>query len=65
MTEGGIGWLEMGVPARRGTETNLKEGEHLALFLPVEQAVMVLHRDERGEVVRDRIVYPSCSVTRI
>ena len=36
--------------------TNLKRGEHLALFFAVEQAVVILHRDEGREVVRDGVV---------
>ena len=37
--------------------TNLQRGEHLALFFAVEQAVVVLHRDEGREVVRDGVVW--------
>jgi hypothetical protein len=33
--EGDIGWPKMSVPSQRETGTNLKEREHLALFLPV------------------------------
>ena len=36
--------------------TYFQGGEHLALLFAVEQAVLVLHRDEGREVVRDRIV---------
>ena len=36
--------------------TYLQRGEHLALFFAVEQAVVVLHRNEGREVVRDRVV---------
>ena len=45
-------WLE----ARAMYSTDLQGGEHLALLFTVEQAVLVLHRDEGREVVRDRIV---------
>jgi len=38
------------------SRTNLEEGKHLTFFLSVEQAVVVLHGDERSEVVRDSIV---------
>ena len=34
----------------------LAQGEHLALLLAVAEAVVVLHRDERREVVGDRII---------
>ena len=37
--------------------TNLEEREHLAFVFPIQQIMMVLHGDERGEVVRDRIAY--------
>ena len=36
---------------------NLEEREHLAFFFPIQQIVVVLHGDEWGEVVRDRIAY--------
>ena len=36
--------------------TDLQCGEHLTLLFAVEQAVVVLHRDEGCEVVRDRVV---------
>jgi hypothetical protein len=48
-------WSKVNVPAWRGTRTYLEEREHLALFLPVQQTVVVLHGDERGEVVRYRV----------
>ena len=32
-----------------------KAGEHLALLLAVEEAVVVLHRDERRELVLDSV----------
>ena len=35
----------------------LHRRDHLALLLAVQEAVLVLHRDEGGEVVGDRIVY--------
>ncbi len=38
-------------------QTYLECGEHLTLFFTINQAVMVLHRDERGEVVCDCVVY--------
>ena len=38
---------------RAGGSTYLERREHLALFLAVEQTVVVLHRDEWGEVVGD------------
>ena len=34
----------------------LQRREHLTLLLTIQQAVVVLHRDERREVVRDRVV---------
>ena len=36
--------------------THLKGGEHLTLLLTVSKVVVVLHRDEGGEVVCDGIV---------
>ena len=36
--------------------TYLKGGEHLTLLLTVSEVVVVLHRDEGGEVVCDGIV---------
>jgi hypothetical protein len=36
--------------------TCLEGGHHLALFLTVEQTVVVLHRDKRREVVCDGVV---------
>lgn len=35
---------------------HLERGHHLALFLAVQHVVVVLHRDEGREVVRDRMV---------
>lgn len=35
---------------------HLAGGEHLALFFTVDEAVVVLHRDERREFVGDGIV---------
>ena len=37
-------------------KTHLESREHLALLLAVEEVVMVLHRDERSEVVRYGII---------
>ena len=37
-------------------ESDLECGHHLALLLAVHETVVVLHRDERREVVRDRVV---------
>ena len=37
--------------------TDLQCGEHLALLFTVEQAILILHRDEGREVVRDRVVW--------
>lgn len=34
----------------------LEGGDHLALLFAVDQAIVVLHRDEGREVVRDRVV---------
>lgn len=34
----------------------LQRGIHLSLVFPVQQAVLILHRDERREVVRDGII---------
>ena len=39
------------------SKDHLERREHLALFLSVQQAVVVLHGDERRKVVQDRIVY--------
>lgn len=41
---------------QKGKEADLHSGEHLALFFTVQQAVVVLHRDERGQPVRDRVI---------
>ena len=35
---------------------NLESGEHLTLLLTVSEVVVVLHRDEGGEIVCDGIV---------
>ena len=40
----------------KGTETYLECREHLALLFSVDEAVLVLHRDERCEVIVDGIV---------
>ena len=45
------------MPASRVTGTHFQGGEHLTLLLAIDQAVMVLHRDEGREVVRDGVVY--------
>lgn len=42
---------------RKETEAYLECREHLALLLSVYEAVLVLHRDERREIVVDGIVY--------
>ena len=49
----------MNEPLKLGGEsvTNLEEREHLAFVFPIQQIMVVLHGDERGEVVRDRIAY--------
>lgn len=39
----------------------LEGGEHLALLLAVDERVVVLHRDERREVVLDGVVYKGWS----
>jgi len=57
----GAGKHTPGEGAPRDT-TNTKvidEGEHLAFFLSVEQAMVVLHGDERSEVVENSIVLHS------
>ena len=36
-------------------KTNLECGEHLTLLLAVDQTVVILHGDERSEVVRDGV----------
>ena len=42
---------------REGEGTRyLERGEHLALLLAVDEAVVVLHRDEGREPVRQRVV---------
>ena len=46
-----------------GINTNLQGGKHLALFLAIYQAVVVLHGDERREVVGDSIVCDVVSTT--
>ena len=40
-----------------GTRTNLEKWKHLTLFFSVQQIVVVLHGDERGEVVGDGVTY--------
>lgn len=35
----------------------LESGEHLALFFAVNETIVVLHRDERRQVVRDGVVW--------
>lgn len=44
-----------------GTEKGdyLERGHHFAFFLTVENAIVVLHRDERRQVVIDRVVCKS------
>ena len=37
---------------------HLQSGEHLTLLLAVHEVVVVLHRDERRELVVDRVVCP-------
>ena len=44
------------------TGTNLEEREHLALFFPVQQTMVVLHGDKLGEVVRYRIACRKWSI---
>lgn len=41
---------------RRGENVNLQGGHHLAFFFAVDEIVVVLHRDERGEFVGDGVV---------
>ena len=38
-----------------GKSKHLQYWEHLAFFFPVDQAMVVLHRDERGQVVGDGV----------
>ena len=43
---------------RDGPHAEVLEGrEHLTLFLAVDEVVVVLHRDERSEIVCDGVVY--------
>ena len=48
-----------GERARGKRIADLERGEHLTLLLAVEETVVVLHRDERGEAKGDRVVYES------
>lgn len=41
---------------RQGHVVYLERGEHLALFLSVDQAVLVLHGDEGSETIGNRVV---------
>ena len=41
---------------KKGGGAHLERGEHLALLLPVEQTVVILHGEEWREVVGDRVV---------
>lgn len=43
-------------------EGHFEGGEHLALFLAVDERVVVLHRDERREVVLDGVVCKGAKV---
>ena len=43
-------------PRDRANTKRLECREHFPLFLPVQKTVVVLHRDERRKLVRDRIV---------
>jgi len=43
--------------ARKKSEGNLECREHLYLFITIQEIVMVLHRDERGEFIRNSIIY--------
>ena len=38
----------------------LEGREHLALFFAIDQVVVVLHRDERSEIVGDSVVWVQC-----
>ena len=38
-------------------KTCLQGWEHFALFFTIDQAIMILHRDERGQFVLNGIVY--------
>jgi len=44
---------------------HLESREHLSLFFAVDQTVMVLHGDERGEPVRDRVVLHGMELIRV
>ena len=37
--------------------TRLEQGHHLAFFLTVDKAVMILHGDERSQLVVDSVVF--------
>jgi hypothetical protein len=41
----------------RGLGVNLESRHHLALFLAIDEAVVVLHGDERREAVRVGVVW--------
>ena len=43
-----------------GARTNLEKWKHLTLFFSVQQIVVVLHGDERGKFVGDRIACRKC-----
>lgn len=43
-------------PRDRADPEHLQRWEHLALLLAVQERVVVLHRDEGRQVVRDRVV---------
>lgn len=45
-----------GRPRDSAHAEELQRGEHLALLLAVDEAVVVLHRDKRRQVVRERVV---------
>lgn len=45
-----------GIKRTKERRTYLERWEHLALFLPVQEAVIILHGYERGEVVREGVV---------
>ncbi len=51
-------------PRNRPDPEQLQRREHLAFFLTVDEAVVVLHGDERREVVRDRVVCVCESVSK-
>lgn len=52
-----------GRPRDRADAEHLERREHLALLLAVQERVVVLHRDEGRQVVRDRVVCGNVSST--